>query len=1164
MLTRRRLLRSGAAAGLAWSWPVHASTPPAPFPVHFRKSNPYESLRNLVEPGHDEFTVEKDAAAATARWNNLLATGAIPLAGGFHGSTPMPARYKEVATGVFSAEFDRTDSGFEAGMARWIAKLGAIRSARFFVLADDRLRYEIAGTADGSLQYRVGIWRQVWRGAQLAEFEPLEETMVTAPRPLFRDVTGELFGQTESFARQLLRGVPYWRARLDSAAGIDVYGNQGIAVGDVDGDGRDEVYVCQPGGLPNRLYKIGAGGRMEDITERWGVAVLDDCTAALFVDLRNAGRQDLVVLSTAGPLLFLHDGAVLRYKPDAFRFQTTPQGTFTGMAAADYDRDGRVDLYLCTYVYFQSEDQYRYPEPYHDAQNGPPNFLFRNQLTADGQGFFEDVTSAAGLDENNNRYSFAPAWCDYDGDGWPDLYVANDFGRKNLYKNDNGRFRDVAASAGVQDIGPGMSAAWFDYDGDARPDLYVSNMWTASGQRLVADPHFAPVAKDSLGEAYRRHTKGNSLYRNRGDGTFEETEAREGVEMGRWAWSADGFDFDNDGAPEIYIACGMLTNRSEQDAVSFFWRQVVAHSPPTQAPAPAYENGWNAINQFIREDCSWNGREPNVLYARRGGRYYDFSGVSGIDFADDSRAFAVTDFDGDGNLDVFLKSRLGPQVRALRNEWGTAGRAIAIGLTGTRSNRDAIGAAVEVEYGGRRTLRFVHAGSGYLSQHTKTLYFGLGEAARADKISIRWPSGLKQEFRDLDAGFRHHITEGAAEPSRVPFTPRQPVHSAAASLQPNNQPPFEETWLLLPVPIPEQRSGPGFLLLSAGPGAALPPGIPGQVLDLSRESPDVAAGYALFRRYLFDYRAELLLPMLILIDERGLAHKVYPGVPAEGRMREDLKFLHEPDRQRLALPFPGHYYAAPHRNNFRLGSAFFWAGYPEQALIYLNEVIREQPDNGKAHLAVGYIYMEHMEAGREGAARQHLERAVQLLPKAADARTYLGRLEMAAKRYPEALRDFTEALALDPTASFALVSAGQAHAAMGDDAAAEALFRRALANDGKDADAANQLGLLLVRQNHLDEARRFFEQAIAAQRDHVWAINNLGVLYMQLQKPDDAIAAFRYGIEAAPDEERSYLNLARVYARAGDHAKARGILHQLMARKPSSVAGLKALRELGE
>jgi tetratricopeptide (TPR) repeat protein len=1165
--TRRKLLRSGTAAGMAWSCPLRGGDATTVFPVHFRKASPYEALRPLVEPGHDEFLVEKEAAGIAERWKRALDTRAVPLAKEFSGGSPMPARYKEVAKGTFTAEFDPADRGFQVGMKDWLTGLGEIRSARFFALAGRRLRYEIASTAGGQLNYRVGIWNQKWRGDLLAQFEPVEETLVTSPRPLFRDVTGTTFGEAESFGNQLLRGVPYWRARLDSASGIDVYGNNGIAVGDIDGDGRDEVYICQPGGLPNRLYKLGADGRAQDITERWGAGVLDDSTAALFLDLRNSGRQDLVVLSTSGPLLFLNDGALFRHKPDAFRFATPPQGTFTGMSAADYDRDGRVDLYLCAYVYFQSEDQYRYPAPYYDAQNGPPNFLFHNRLTADGAGSFEDVTAAAGLDENNNRYSFAPAWCDYNGDGWPDLYVANDFGRKNLYQNEGGHFRDVAAAAGVEDLGPGMSATWFDYDGDGRPDLYVSNMWTASGQRVTADAHFGPVAKDGLADAYRRHTKGNSLYRNRGDGTFEETEAQEGVEMGRWAWSADGFDLDNDGAPEIYIACGMLTNPSQAppaDAMSFFWRQVVANSPATQSPAPAYENGWNAINQFIREDYSWNGREPNVLYARRGGRYYDHSGVSGMDFADDSRAFAVTDFDGDGNLDVLLKSRLGPQVRLLRNEWGLGRRAFAVRLTGGPSNRDAIGAAVEVEWAGKRTIAFVQAGSGYLSQHTKTLHFGLGDASVADRIAIRWPSGLRQEFHNVEAGFRYYVTEGDNQLRREAFAQHQPLQPAPSVL-PENRPGFEETWLLQPVPIPEQRRGPGFLLLTAGERLGLPAGIPGEVLDLSRESPDMAAGYALFRRYLFDYRTELMLPMLILIDERGLAHKVYPNVPAEGRLREDLQLMRDPDRARLALPFPGRYYAPrslqPRRNYFRLGSAFFGAGYPEQALIYLGEAIRAQPDNGKAHLAVGFI---HMEAGRESPARQHLERAVQLLPKSPDAWTYLGRLEMELNHYREALRDFEEALALNPSAPYALMSAGQARAALGDDAAAEPLFRRALASDSQDADAANQLGLLLVRHSHLDEARQCFQQAIAAKPDHVWAVNNLGVLYMQMQKVDDAVAAFRYGIQIAPDEETSYLNLARVYARAGDRAKAREVLQQLRLRKPDSAAGAKALRELQE
>ncbi len=583
--TRRKFLGGTAAAGFVCSWPAGVRGAPVPFPVHYRKPNPYEKLRALIEPGHDAFAVEAEAAAITARWNRSIATGSVAMADGFRGSTPLAKRYKKIDDGIAIGEFDKSDLGFESGLKAWIAKLGSIRRAHFIPLPGGRLRFEIASAAGGLLHYRVGLWKQVWRGQQLAEFEPLEETLVTSPRPLFRDVTSEMFGAVPSFQEQLLRGVPYWRGRLDSASGIDVYGNNGIAVGDIDGDGSDEVYVCQPGGLPNRFYKIDADGHMRDITERWGAAVLDDSTAALIIDLRNSGRQDLVVLTTAGPLLFVNDGSTLKHKPTAFRFRNPPQGTFTGMSAADYDRDGRLDLYLCTYVYFQSEDQYRYPAPYHDAQNGPPNYLFHNRLTADGEGFFEEVTNLTGLDENNNRYSFAPAWCDYNADGWPDLYVANDFGCKNLYKNEGGHFRDVASAAGVEDLGPGMSAAWFDYDGDGRPDLYVSNMWTAPGQRLVSDGNFSPVSKEGLAEPYRRHTKGNSLYRNRGDGTFEETGPQENVEMGRWAWSSDGFDFDNDGTPEIYVTCGMVTNTSEEDAASFFWRQVVGRSPPAQSLA---------------------------------------------------------------------------------------------------------------------------------------------------------------------------------------------------------------------------------------------------------------------------------------------------------------------------------------------------------------------------------------------------------------------------------------------------------------------------------------------------------------------------------------------------------------------------------------------------
>ncbi|HZT30641.1 MAG TPA: FG-GAP-like repeat-containing protein [Bryobacteraceae bacterium] len=1156
-VTRRRFLEGAAVLGL---WEAgSAPLPAAPFPVHFRRSHPYEALFAFVEPGHDAFEGEKVAAEITAHLERLPQTRSLPLSPDFQGVSPMPARYRTVAEGVERAEFDPSDQGFERGLGRWLDSLGQIRAARFFVLPGENVRYEIAGTVSGGLRYRVGLWKQSWSGGRLVRFEPIEETVTASPTPLFRDVTSAMFGAAESFQSQLLRGVTYWRARLDSACGIDVYGNNGIAVGDIDGDGWDEVYVCQPGGLPNRLYKRRADGTFEDITARAGVGVLDNTACALFLDLRNIGRQDLVVATTDTPLLFLNRGdGTFQHKPGAFRFASPPQGAFTGMAAADYDRDGRMDLYVCSYIYFQSEDQYRYPTPYYDSRNGPPNFLFRNQLTPDGEGFFEDVTARAGLAENNDRYSFAAAWCDFDGNGWPDLYVANDFGRNNLYRNDQGRFRDVAETAGVADVGPGMSAAWFDYDGDGREDVYVSNMWTACGQRVVEDAAFVAAADGGLREQYRRHSRGNSLYRNRGDGNFEPRAAAEGVEMGRWAWASDGLDFDNDGAPEIYVTCGMLTNPSETDLMSFFWRQVVARSPAKNAAAPDYENGWNALNQLIRADFSWNGREPNVLYARRGGRYYDFSGVSGLDAAEDSRAFAATDLDGDGSLDLLVKNRLGPQVRAFRNEWGTRRRSLALDLRGTRSNRDAIGARVEIEHAGGRTVRTLAAGSGYLSQHTKRLHFGLGESEEA-KARIHWPSGLVQEFAGLAAGFRYQIVEGSDEVKRAPFLPRSPIPTTAAA-RGENRPESAPAWLIEPAPLPEPRKGPALLCLYSGRQPDVPRGLPFQMLALDRVSPDVAAGYALFRTYLFDYRAGLSLPMLLLVDERGLARKFYPEIPPASVLEGDLRLLRVAGSVRQALPFPGEYYAAPHRNHFRMGAAFYWAGYPEQALIYLNEVLRQTPANSKAHLAIGHI---HLEAGRYGPAREHLERAAVLNPRSADAWINLGSLESAEENHAAALADFEKALAITPESTFALISAGRAQGKLGRAQAAQRLLERALELEPKNAEAANQLGLLFAGQNRMEEAVRCFQEAIAAQRNHAGAINNLGVLYMRMQKPRDAIAAFRYGMEVAPDEEVFYLNLARAYVATGDRAKARDILQQLLTRRPDSTMGKKGLAELG-
>ena len=381
-----------------------------------------------------------------------------------------------------------------------------------------------------------------------------------------------------------MHGVDYWRTVLDGACGIDVYGNNGVAAGDYDGDGFDDLYVCQPAGLPNRLYRNRGDGTFEDVTEKAGVGVLDGTACALFADFENKGRQDLLVVCGSGPLLFLNqgDGTFVR-KRDAFQFKQQPQGTFTHAAVADYDRDGRLDIYLCLYSYYLGLDQYHYPVPYFDARNGPPNFLLHNE----GNATFVDKTEAAGLNAENNRYSFACAWGDYKSTGLPDLYVANDFGRSNLYRNNgDGTFTAVSSEAGVEDPGAGMSACWADLNNDGRQDVYVSNMWSAAGQRVSQQKNFQEKAPDDIRAFYRHHARGNSLYRNQGDGKFQNVAAQAGAEMGRWAWCSDAWDFDHDGYSDLYVANGYISAPERSNLASFFWRQVVGKSPIDATSSP--------------------------------------------------------------------------------------------------------------------------------------------------------------------------------------------------------------------------------------------------------------------------------------------------------------------------------------------------------------------------------------------------------------------------------------------------------------------------------------------------------------------------------------------------------------------------------------------------
>jgi hypothetical protein len=197
----------------------------------------------------------------------------------------------------------------------------------------------------------------------------------------------------------------------------------------------------------------------------------------------------------------------------------------------------------------------------HDANNGPSNFLLQN----DGALRFSEVTAKVGLDSNNRRFSMMGVWQDYDGDGDDDLYVTNDFGRNNLYRNDDGHFVDVAALAGVEDQAASMGATFGDVDGDGKPDLYVTNMFSSAGLRIATQDRFQ---KDATGEsraALLRHAIGNTLFRNLGDGRFEDASDKARVRMGRWGWGAHFVDFNLDGWLDIYGPNGFVTGPLKDD-----------------------------------------------------------------------------------------------------------------------------------------------------------------------------------------------------------------------------------------------------------------------------------------------------------------------------------------------------------------------------------------------------------------------------------------------------------------------------------------------------------------------------------------------------------------------------------------------------------------------
>lgn len=489
-----------------------------------------------------------------------------------------------------------------------------------------------------------------------------------------------------------------------------------VSVTDFDGDGWPDLYFTNSRfGEPNALYRNRGNGTFEDVAAFAALADLNGpgvgvSMGAVWGDYDNDGREDVFVYRYGRLSLF--------HNVDGHRFEevTEAAGVSRWMNSnsaiwLDYDRDGRLDLYVTGY--FRSDiDLWHLSttrimhDSFEFATNGGQNVLFHNL----GSGRFEDVTSRMGV--GSTRWTLAAASADFDDDGWPDIYLANDYGTEELYLNDRGA-RFVRATAGLEsESKSGMAVALGDAFNRGRLDAFVTNI---SARGFLFQNNNLRV--NEL-DAHQR-------FRNVADPQISDA---------GWAWGAQFGDLNNDGANELFVADGFISASRDRN----YWYSM---SKIAGANGRLFEDAasWPAFG-----DASLSGYERSRVYLYRGiAGWVDVAAAVGVTDEYDGRAVALADLWNRGEQDVIIANQNQPAV-LYRDTPDRANHWLGLKLIGTRSNRSAIGAEVDIEAGTLRQRRLVDGGMGFASQNDRRPHFGLGAHEWVDRVIVRWPSGTTQ------------------------------------------------------------------------------------------------------------------------------------------------------------------------------------------------------------------------------------------------------------------------------------------------------------------------------------------------------------------------------------------------------------------------------------